>query len=89
MDTQAGSDRRGTVPSTTGWHIVVDTARRRATVYDYGRAVRTFAAIVGKPSTPTPRGEFFVEEDIQLQPGRRRRSVRARVERPLQYLAGV
>jgi lipoprotein-anchoring transpeptidase ErfK/SrfK len=69
MDTQAGSDRRGTVPSTTGWHIVVDTARRRATVYDYGRAVRTFAAIVGKPSTPTPRGEFFVEEDIQLQPG--------------------
>jgi lipoprotein-anchoring transpeptidase ErfK/SrfK len=59
----------GTVALTTSWHIVVDTSRRRVTVYDYGFAVRMFVAIVGKPSTPTPPGEFFVEEDIQLQPG--------------------
>ena len=28
--------------------------------------MRIFQAVVGKPSTPTPRGEFFVEEAIQL-----------------------
>jgi L,D-transpeptidase catalytic domain len=58
--------QEATVPSTTSWHIVVDTSRRRATVYDYGRVVRTFVVIVGKPSTATPRGEVLVEEDIQL-----------------------
>ncbi len=58
-----------TVSSTTNWHIVVDTFRRRVIVYDGGRPVRVFRAIVGKPSTPTPRGEFFVEEAIQLRAG--------------------
>jgi lipoprotein-anchoring transpeptidase ErfK/SrfK len=37
------------------------------TVYRQGRAVRVFKAIVGKPSTPTPLGEFFVEESVQLR----------------------
>ena len=36
-------------------------------VYDRGRAIRVFKAIVGKPSTPTPHGTFFVEESIQLR----------------------
>jgi lipoprotein-anchoring transpeptidase ErfK/SrfK len=31
--------------------------------------VRSFAAIVGKPSTPTPHGRFFVEESIRMPPG--------------------
>jgi len=31
--------------------------------------VRSFAAIVGKPSTPSPRGRFFVEESIDMPPG--------------------
>jgi lipoprotein-anchoring transpeptidase ErfK/SrfK len=31
--------------------------------------LRAFAAIVGKPSTPTPRGRFFVEENIRMLPG--------------------
>ena len=57
---------RRTVASTTSWHVVVHTAARRLTVYNAGRPVRTVGAIVGKPSTPTPRGEFFVEEDVQL-----------------------
>ena len=39
------------------------------TVYRNGRAIRVFKAIVGKPSTPTPRGQYFVEESIQLRPG--------------------
>jgi lipoprotein-anchoring transpeptidase ErfK/SrfK len=30
--------------------------------------VRTDKAVVGKPSTPTPHGTFFVEEVIQLRP---------------------
>jgi lipoprotein-anchoring transpeptidase ErfK/SrfK len=59
--------RRKTIVVTTGWHIVVDTSRRRVIVYRRGRPVRSFKAVVGKPSTPTPRGEFFVEESIQLR----------------------
>jgi lipoprotein-anchoring transpeptidase ErfK/SrfK len=53
----------------TRWRLVVDTARRRLVVYRDGRALRTVRAVVGKPSTPTPRGEFFVEEAIALRPG--------------------
>jgi len=59
---------QGTTISTTSWHLVVKTSSRRVIVYDHARAIRSFEAIVGKPSTPTPRGQFFVEESIQLQP---------------------
>jgi lipoprotein-anchoring transpeptidase ErfK/SrfK len=59
--------QRGTVVKTTGWHIVVETARRRVIVYKQGRPVRLARAIVGKSSTPTPHGLFFVEETIRLQ----------------------
>jgi lipoprotein-anchoring transpeptidase ErfK/SrfK len=58
--------RRGTLVSTTRWHIVIDVTTRRVIVYRSGRVVRTVKAVVGKPSTPTPRGQFFVEEAIQL-----------------------
>jgi lipoprotein-anchoring transpeptidase ErfK/SrfK len=61
--------RRATLPTLTGWHIVVDTSSRRVTVYQLGRKVRGFKAIVGTPATPTPQGEFFVEEVIQLRAG--------------------
>lgn len=61
--------QRATVASTTRWHIVVDTSRRRVTVYLSGRPVRGFKAVVGKPATPTPHGEFFVEEAVQLRAG--------------------
>jgi lipoprotein-anchoring transpeptidase ErfK/SrfK len=67
---RTGWIRQGaTVVSTTRWHIVVNTSTRRVIVYQSGRPVRIFKAVVGKPSTPTPRGEFFVEEAIQLQAG--------------------
>ncbi len=56
-----------TVRSFTDWHIVVDTSRRTVTVYRAGKAVRTFEAVVGKPSTPTPTGDFFIEESIALR----------------------
>jgi len=61
--------QRGTAASTTRWHIVVDTSRRLVTVYRNGHAVRVVKAVVGKPSTPTPRGEFFIEESILLRAG--------------------
>ncbi len=46
--------------------VVIDPPRRRVSVYKGGRALRVFRAVVGKPSTPTPPGEFFVEESIAL-----------------------
>jgi lipoprotein-anchoring transpeptidase ErfK/SrfK len=60
--------QKGTVAASTSWHIVVDLSQRRVTVYRHGHVVRTARAVVGKPSTPTPRGSFFVEETIQLAP---------------------
>jgi lipoprotein-anchoring transpeptidase ErfK/SrfK len=59
--------QRSTVASTTTWRIVVHTASARVLVYQHGRVVRIVRAVVGKQSTPTPRGDFFVEESIQLR----------------------
>ena len=61
--------RRGTVLTKTPWHLVVRTSSRRVLVYRRGRLVRKFAAIVGKPSTPTPHGRFFVEESVRMRSG--------------------
>ena len=60
--------RVATARSVTRWHIVVYPSRRQVTVYRAGRPVRVFKAVVGKPSTPTPTGQFFVEEAITLRP---------------------
>jgi lipoprotein-anchoring transpeptidase ErfK/SrfK len=57
---------KGTTPSVTAWHLVIDTAARRVTVYHADRVARVIKAVVGKPSTPTPPGEYFVEESIKL-----------------------
>ncbi len=54
--------------ATSEWSIEVDLSARRVTVDQRGRAVRRFPAVVGKPSTPTPRGRFFVEEALALAP---------------------
>jgi lipoprotein-anchoring transpeptidase ErfK/SrfK len=59
----------GTVARRTSWHIVVNTERRRASAFMRGRQVRRFRVVVGKPATPTPLGEFFVEENV-LMPSR-------------------
>jgi lipoprotein-anchoring transpeptidase ErfK/SrfK len=61
--------RRGTVLRTTTWRIVVRTSSRRVLVYRRGRLVRKFRAIVGKASTPTPHGRFFVEESVRMLAG--------------------
>lgn len=51
--------------STTPWRIEVSTARARVTVERGGQVVKRFAAVVGKPSTPTPRGLFAIDEPIR------------------------
>jgi lipoprotein-anchoring transpeptidase ErfK/SrfK len=61
--------QRGTTLTTTSWSIVVRTSRRRAYVYRHGKLVRSLRAIVGKPSTPTPHGRFFVEESVRMLSG--------------------
>jgi lipoprotein-anchoring transpeptidase ErfK/SrfK len=64
--------RRGWIVATsatvsgTPWRLLVELGLRRLSVFQDGRLVRTFSAIVGRPSTPTPVGSFFVEETVQL-----------------------
>jgi lipoprotein-anchoring transpeptidase ErfK/SrfK len=58
--------QNGTTELTTHWRIVVDLAAREVMVYNDGRLVKAFQGVVGKPSTPTPTGRFFVEETVQM-----------------------
>jgi lipoprotein-anchoring transpeptidase ErfK/SrfK len=58
----ANDTRLGTTP----WRLQVDLSARRVTVFRGGDVRRRFRAVVGKPSTPTPRGSFFVEEALAL-----------------------
>lgn len=52
--------------TSTAWHLVVDVGGRGLLVYRSGRLLRSFRAIVGKRSTPTPTGRYFVEENVRL-----------------------
>lgn len=54
--------------ATTEWRISLKLSARRVTVYQDGHVERRFRAVVGKPSTPTPRGEFFIEEALAVSP---------------------
>jgi lipoprotein-anchoring transpeptidase ErfK/SrfK len=55
--------------SRTPWRIVIDRARRRATAFRSGRRMRSWRVVVGKPSTPTPRGLFAVYERVRQSSG--------------------
>ena len=57
---------RSTTAQITHWQITVRLSTRRVTVRFDGRVRRRFTAVVGKPSTPTPQGHFFVEENVAL-----------------------
>lgn len=59
----------GTVGATTRWAIVVHLSQRRVDVFRSGRLTKSLRAVVGKPSTPTPQGRFFVEEWFRIVPG--------------------
>jgi lipoprotein-anchoring transpeptidase ErfK/SrfK len=57
---------RSTTPAVTEWQITIRISTRQVTALRDGRLARTFKAVVGKPSTPTPLGRFFVEETVKL-----------------------
>jgi lipoprotein-anchoring transpeptidase ErfK/SrfK len=61
--------QQGTSALVTAWAIVVELAARRVNVYNDAHRVKSFQAVVGKPSTPTPSGQFFVEETLQMSAG--------------------
>jgi hypothetical protein len=50
----------------TGWRIVVNRGRRQMRVYHSGRLLKLFPVGVGKPSTPTPSGHFWIDERFKL-----------------------
>jgi lipoprotein-anchoring transpeptidase ErfK/SrfK len=60
----------GTSERITPWRIIVSLRARRVWVYLHGRLSRSFSAVVGKPSSPTPTGNFFVQETVILGPTR-------------------
>jgi len=49
--------------------LVVDRHRMRLTLYDWGRPVFRAPVGVGKPSTPTPAGRFWIREKYRVRPG--------------------
>jgi hypothetical protein len=61
--------KKATKLAWTPWHLVVSVGQRRVLAFRKGHLEKSFPAVVGKPSTPTPTGEFFVEEAIRLSPG--------------------
>jgi hypothetical protein len=58
-----------TMPAVTGWRLGLDLSARRISVYRDGALARRFRVVVGKSSTPTPRGAFFIEEVIRTPSG--------------------
>ena len=52
----------------TPWWVSVDTATRHLDLYRAGRLVMSVAAVVGKPSTPTPKGLFAVYQVVPQSP---------------------
>jgi lipoprotein-anchoring transpeptidase ErfK/SrfK len=59
----------GTVAGVSHWRVTISRSRRRATVYRDGRRARSFRVVVGKRSTPTPAGRFFVAERVRQAGG--------------------
>ena len=60
---------RTTRLTVTPWHLLVDLRTRTVGVYLDGRRLHSFRAVVGKSSTPTPTGAFFVEETVKMPAG--------------------
>ncbi len=50
----------------THWLIVINLRRRRLTAYDNGHLRMVAPVGVGKPSTPTPPGHFWIRERFRL-----------------------
>ncbi|HEX4520261.1 MAG TPA: L,D-transpeptidase [Gaiellaceae bacterium] len=57
------------IEAETPWTIVIRRADRRAVVLRAGRVEARFPVVLGKRSTPTPLGRFFVTEKLSIAPG--------------------
>jgi len=51
---------------TTPWHVLIQTGSKRLFVLKGPRIVQSFPVVVGKSSTPTPHGRFYIEEALIL-----------------------
>lgn len=51
--------------STTPWRIDISLRRRLVRVFARGVLKRHFRIVIGKPSTPTPRGQFAIYEIVR------------------------
>lgn len=58
----------GTI-SETAWRVVIHRARRSAVVLRGAEQRAVFPVVLGKPSTPTPLGTFFIVEKLHLARG--------------------
>ncbi|HEY1591104.1 MAG TPA: L,D-transpeptidase [Solirubrobacteraceae bacterium] len=65
---QTGWVRRGALGAfhTTHWLLVVDRGANRLTAYFDGRRRFTAPVGVGKPTTPTPSGHFWIRESFRI-----------------------
>lgn len=52
--------------TTTVWHVTIDLSERSLKVYRAGQEQKEYEVVIGAPDTPTPNGEFFVEESVKL-----------------------
>jgi murein L,D-transpeptidase YcbB/YkuD len=50
--------------STNGVRVIADLSDRRLVIEDAGRVVREFGVAIGKPSHPTPTGQFTLRKMI-------------------------
>ena len=50
------------------WHILVSLTQRVARIYYDGHLRRSYRVVVGAPVSPTPTGQFFVEENVTEPP---------------------
>jgi hypothetical protein len=52
------------IRTSNAWRITINLRARRAVAYRNGKAKRSFRAVIGKPSTPTPRaGGWHLSKD--------------------------
>ena len=54
-----------TLLHTDPWRVTVSLRHRQVTVARAGRRLRAFAAVVGKPATPTPMGLFAIAAELR------------------------
>jgi lipoprotein-anchoring transpeptidase ErfK/SrfK len=52
--------------TTTVWRVKIDLSERSLKVYRAGQEQKEYEVVIGAPDTPTPNGEFFVEESVKL-----------------------